>query len=89
MQKLHTLRDSPIREEAPLIYHLDVAAMYPNIILTNRLQPAAMVTSDDCAACEFNQEENNCKRNMEWLWRGEYYPASKSEFGVNNTELLV
>ena len=22
----------------PLIYHLDVSAMYPNIILTNRLQ---------------------------------------------------
>lgn len=27
----------------PLIYHLDVAAMYPNIILTNRLQPVAIV----------------------------------------------
>jgi DNA polymerase epsilon subunit 1 len=24
-------------KEKPLIYHLDVAAMYPNIILTNRL----------------------------------------------------
>jgi DNA polymerase epsilon subunit 1 len=24
-------------KERPLIYHLDVAAMYPNIILTNRL----------------------------------------------------
>ena len=24
-------------EGYPLIYHLDVAAMYPNIILTNRL----------------------------------------------------
>jgi DNA polymerase elongation subunit (family B) len=29
---------------APLIYHLDVAAMYPNIILTNILQPTAIVT---------------------------------------------
>lgn len=29
----------------PLIYHLDVAAMYPNIILTNRLQPMAIVDS--------------------------------------------
>lgn len=28
----------------PLIYHLDVAAMYPNIILTNRLQPSSIVT---------------------------------------------
>ncbi|KHN21126.1 DNA polymerase epsilon catalytic subunit A [Glycine soja] len=38
MEKLVKLRDAPIREECPLIYHLDVAAMYPNIILTNRLQ---------------------------------------------------
>lgn len=36
--QLEKLRDDPIREEGPLIYHLDVAAMYPNIILTNRLQ---------------------------------------------------
>lgn len=33
---LEALRDTPNREECPLIYHLDVAAMYPNIILTNR-----------------------------------------------------
>ncbi len=33
---LAALRDTPTREEEPLIYHLDVAAMYPNIILTNR-----------------------------------------------------
>jgi hypothetical protein len=33
---LEGLRDTPNREECPLIYHLDVAAMYPNIILTNR-----------------------------------------------------
>ena len=33
---LAALRDMPTREEEPLIYHLDVAAMYPNIILTNR-----------------------------------------------------
>ena len=32
------------RDEVPLIYHLDVAAMYPNIILTNRLQPSSIVT---------------------------------------------
>lgn len=34
---LEDLRDNPFRDELPLIYHLDVAAMYPNIILTNRL----------------------------------------------------
>lgn len=36
--KLTSLRDVPNRIECPLIYHLDVGAMYPNIILTNRLQ---------------------------------------------------
>ncbi|RWW20755.1 hypothetical protein GW17_00015113, partial [Ensete ventricosum] len=40
------LRDHPTCEECPLIYHLDVAAMYPNIILTNRLQHAVSVYSD-------------------------------------------
>ena len=35
---LEKLRDGPTRRENPKIYHLDVAAMYPNIILTNRLQ---------------------------------------------------
>lgn len=42
--KLADLRDTPCRLENPLIYHLDVGAMYPNIILTNRLQPSAMVS---------------------------------------------
>ena len=37
-EKLGSLRDTPARLENPLIYHLDVGAMYPNIILTNRLQ---------------------------------------------------
>ncbi len=41
--KLKDLRDTPMRLENPIIYHLDVGAMYPNIILTNRLQPSAMV----------------------------------------------
>lgn len=44
--QLISLRDDPVREECPLIYHLDVAAMYPNIILTNRLQV--------CRSCKFN-----------------------------------
>lgn len=37
-RKLNCLKDVPNRIECPLIYHLDVGAMYPNIILTNRLQ---------------------------------------------------
>lgn len=54
VEKLEMLRDSPHREEFPVIYHLDVGAMYPNIILTNRLQPSAMVSTADCAACKYN-----------------------------------
>lgn len=38
IERLSMLRDCPNRLENPIIYHLDVAAMYPNIILTNRLQ---------------------------------------------------
>lgn len=55
VDRLADLRDNPHRDEAPLIYHLDVGAMYPNIILTNRLQPSAIVDQAVCAACDFNQ----------------------------------
>lgn len=61
-----------MRLEKPLIYHLDVGAMYPNIILTNRLQPCSIVDETICAACDFNKPEANCKRNMTWMWRAEY-----------------
>lgn len=50
--------------EVPLIYHLDVAAMYPNIILTNRLQPPAMVDETMCAACSFNKPGANCQVSL-------------------------
>lgn len=78
VKELHVLRDKPIRSEKPLIYHLDVSAMYPNIILTNRLQPHAVVTPEQCAACDFNGM-SECQRDMEWTWRGEYFPASRGE----------
>lgn len=80
VQKLEMLRDSPLREEAPIIYHLDVGAMYPNIILTNRLQPSAMVSTSDCAACVYNKAESNCKRPMTWTWRGDFSPTGYSEY---------
>jgi DNA polymerase epsilon subunit 1 len=78
--KLEILRDAPNREEKPVIYHLDVAAMYPNIILTNRLQPPSIVTDDVCAACDFNRPGKTCLRQMEWVWRGETYSAKRSEY---------
>ena len=61
--------------------------MYPNIILTNRLQPAAMVTTKDCAACDYNRADSHCKRPMTWTWRGEYSPANQSEYNHIKTQL--
>ncbi|GAB4856744.1 DNA polymerase epsilon catalytic subunit A [Ancistrocladus abbreviatus] len=80
MEKLVNLRDEPVREECPLIYHLDVAAMYPNIILTNRLQPPSIVTDEVCTACDFNRPGKTCLRKLEWVWRGETYMARKSDY---------
>lgn len=70
--KLGELRDQPLRLENPVIYHLDVGAMYPNIILTNRLQPSAVVNEMDCAVCDYNKPDALCQRKMKWMWRGEY-----------------
>jgi len=67
-------------EAEPLIYHVDVAAMYPNIILSNRLQPVSIVNEQTCAGCVYNKPENNCKRNLEWQWKGEYFPINQNEF---------
>lgn len=77
---LEQLRDHPIRHDTPLIYHLDVAAMYPNIMLSNRLQPDSVKTEADCAACDYNRPGKQCDRRMTWAWRGEYFPAKLDEF---------
>ncbi|KAF8939090.1 DNA polymerase epsilon catalytic subunit [Dissophora ornata] len=84
---LMDLRDRPNRTENPSIYHLDVAAMYPNIILTNRLQPDSIVEESTCAACDFNRVGKDCDRRMTWSWRGEYFPAKKSEFNMIKNQL--
>ncbi|KAI8837763.1 hypothetical protein BJ741DRAFT_603225 [Chytriomyces cf. hyalinus JEL632] len=88
VENLTELRDEPNRMRLPLIYHLDVAAMYPNIILTNRLQPDAIVTENDCAACDFNEgPDSSCQRRMIWSWRGEYFPAKRSEYNMIRNQL--
>ncbi|XP_033110052.1 DNA polymerase epsilon catalytic subunit A-like isoform X2 [Anneissia japonica] len=79
-EKLAALRDTPARLENPIIYHLDVSAMYPNIILTNRLQPSAVVDEVTCAACDFNKPGARCQRKMPWTLRAVYMPASRSEY---------
>lgn len=70
----------------PLIYHVDVAAMYPNIILTNRLQPTAIVNEKICCNCVFNKKENECKRKLGWEYKVSYFPLSKKEFQVIRSE---
>ncbi|CAD8121665.1 unnamed protein product [Paramecium sonneborni] len=67
-------------KEKPLIYHLDVAAMYPNIILTNRLQPVSIVQEKTCSQCCFNQPQNKCQRALEWQWKGEVFPLNRNEY---------
>ncbi|KAI9013156.1 hypothetical protein BC832DRAFT_282542 [Gaertneriomyces semiglobifer] len=85
---LENLRDIPNRLEKPSIYHLDVAAMYPNIILTNRLQPDAIVNEEACASCDFNLGPGStCQRKMLWSWRGEYFPAKRSEYNMIKNQL--
>ncbi|KAI9489936.1 hypothetical protein BDB00DRAFT_875783 [Zychaea mexicana] len=86
-KRLEDLRDNPIRHEGPLIYHLDVAAMYPNIILTNRLQPDSMIDESMCATCEFNLPDKTCDRRMTWSWRGEYFPAKRNEYMMIRNQL--
>ena len=73
------LKGTPNREEEPVVYHLDVAAMYPNIILTNRLQPTACAAGTQCPTCEYHLDYDKVHRLMPWTWRGDMYPASRSE----------
>jgi DNA polymerase epsilon subunit 1 len=80
--KLEEMRDNPKRTDTPLIYHLDVAAMYPNIMLSNRLQPDSVVDESVCAVCDFNRPGKTCDRRMDWAWRGEFFPAHRDEFNM-------
>lgn len=61
--------------------------MYPNIILTNRLQPDAMIDESVCATCEFNVPGKQCDRRMTWTWRGEYSPAKQNEYRMIEHQL--
>ena len=79
---LEELRDNPLRTDKPLIYHLDVAAMYPNIMLSNRLQPDSVVDESVCAVCDFNRPGKTCDRRLTWAWRGEFFPARRDELNM-------
>ncbi|SZF01166.1 unnamed protein product [Blumeria hordei] len=85
--KLERLKKTASQSERPLIYHLDVASMYPNIMTTNRLQPDSMIDESDCAACDFNRPGKTCDRRMPWSWRGEYLPAKRDEYNMIKNSL--
>ncbi|CDS37731.1 dna polymerase epsilon catalytic subunit a [Echinococcus multilocularis] len=80
-QALSQLSATPNRVECPSIVHLDVGAMYPNIILTNRLQPSAVTADPDkhCSGCHFYKPGAACRRFMSWQWRGELWTASRAD----------
>jgi DNA polymerase epsilon subunit 1 len=86
-ERLESLKTTANRSERPLIYHLDVASMYPNIMTTNRLQPDSMIQESDCAACDFNRPGKTCDRRMPWAWRGEYLPAKRDEYNMIRNSL--
>lgn len=81
-ERLQKLKETPNRSERPLIYHLDVASMYPNIMTTNRLQPDSMIDESVCAACDFNRPGKTCDRRLPWSWRGEFLPAKRDEYNM-------
>ncbi|KAL4985013.1 DNA polymerase epsilon catalytic subunit A [Aspergillus falconensis] len=79
---LVNLKENPHRDEVPFIYHLDVASMYPNIMITNRLQPDSLIEESNCAACDFNRPGKTCDRRLPWAWRGEFLPAKRDEYNM-------
>ena len=52
-----------------------------------RLQPSAVVTDEQCAACDFNKPGKTCLRPMEWVWRGENYSATSAEYNSIKAQL--
>ncbi|CCF58037.1 hypothetical protein KAFR_0D03890 [Kazachstania africana CBS 2517] len=81
-EQLLDLKNNVKRYELPLIYHVDVASMYPNIMATNRLQPDSIKTERDCASCDFNRPGSTCQRKLKWAWRGEFFPAKMDEYNM-------
>ncbi|KAG5438743.1 hypothetical protein PCANB_002463 [Pneumocystis canis] len=80
--QLEELKKKPHRTDYPRIYHLDVASMYPNIMITNRLQPDSMIDESKCASCDFNKPGKTCDKKMTWSWHGEFFPAKRDEYNM-------
>lgn len=52
-----------------------------------RLQPSSIVGDEDCAACDFNKPGKTCLRQMEWVWRGETFAATRTEYAHLKAQL--
>ncbi|CAG8450499.1 4116_t:CDS:10 [Ambispora leptoticha] len=80
---LRNLQEKSLHETnlimTPAIYHFDVGAMYPNIILTNRLQPDAIRAKTKNNLCSHKISGVSCDRPMNWTWRGEVFSLNKDE----------
>ncbi|CAG9957228.1 unnamed protein product [Clonostachys rosea f. rosea IK726] len=79
--RLLKLKNTPNRHERPLIYHLDVASMYPNIcrptVAARFYGPRVRL-----CCCDFNRPGKTCDRRLPWAWRGEYIPAKRDEYNM-------
>jgi DNA polymerase epsilon subunit 1 len=60
-------RDGEWRYEKDLvIIHADVSSLYPSIIITFQIQPHALVTEGECAACPLREEDPPCWHTLPW-----------------------
>ncbi|RKF60362.1 DNA polymerase epsilon catalytic subunit A [Erysiphe neolycopersici] len=87
IDRLMVIKENANESDYPLIYHLDVASMYPNIMTTNRLQPDSMIDESSCAACDFNRPGKKCDRRLPWSWRGEFLPPKRDEYNMIKSSL--
>lgn len=75
--------------------------MYPNIILSQRLQPYAVVKPENCNNCIWKSSSecqkhviatltvHQCQRKMKWAWKAEKYPLPKSQIDTIKNQLAV
>ena len=47
-----------------------------------------MVDEVTCAACDFNKPGAKCRRNMDWMWRGDFSKIT-TNFSVFNWQDLL
>lgn len=67
----------------PVIIHVDVASMYPNIIINFNLQPWAVVTEKDCTKCKYKYNKENkeppCWVDIRWNAAYDVIKATEDE----------